>query len=1041
MAFGLLATALSLQAATTVDTSDAPDAPDAPVAPVAPVALSGQAYWQQEVNYVIDVSLDSNLRTISGTIDIQYINNAPDSLPQLYLKAFPNAVRRGSYADTKRRRQNNWSLADRDSSQFGSLTLIERDDRPRLWRELVVDNTIITVVLHRAVQPGDTLELSFRFITVLPAPHDLRMGYFQHTTKAAYWYPQVCVYDRVMGWVNSQYLDWGECYGDFGRFDVTIAAPDDQIIAATGVNINENETLPDSLFRLLHLSNYLKPQRDWPVLPHRAGKTKTWRFLADRVNDFAFTTSNQFCIDTGSVNGVRVVSYPLRSKAASWKDGVRLGIEAISYFSDRIYPYQWPVIRIADCFSGMEFPMLANCGSGAPEPGWWIVIYHEIGHQWFMGQVGSNQVDRPFLDEGFTTHIEHLAIEQYLGREGNNTLFRNWYQRAFAPSDEDRDGRGFRPLLLAMEEGLDQPMLFSYDQGEEYLPYRYSAYYKSAAMHYALRSILSDSVYLRAMGDYCRRWFFRHPYEQDFVTSLEQSTGLQLDPYFTQWFHGRQRLDYAYAGRSTRKESGRIVSHTIRLKNKGRSVSPVEVAVIWEQQDTSHFTIPPEGMSFDRPDRTVLPTWHQFRRFDPDYSFSIKSQRAIRKVVVDPDNLLLDVDRMNNGSDRWGPIELRLDNLLYDRTPVWAYALRVRPDLWFDFPSGLQLGVHAHGSYLESRRRFSLDSRVGVRDGQEFVDFRFGGPLKLFGPQSEGSWRFLAADQRWFINNRYEKRWKNNLGRPDFELFRLDLSYLGSEGDDTTLLEPSDHQPFVRTIPYAQSWNRTDAISMALLGGMSRSFRSGTFSLWTSDHITGFEQGDESGSFWESGWYAAASLRNRHRTWLHVRAGFQSLDGQILPQYRPDISRGRPVDAFTDLALFRSPLTNNYRQRLHHFYPSTGFVRGYEERGITFEKALAGSLQVTLPDLLPYRWLRVVPLVGRWLGSADQSVFVDAAGIANGDDDLTLIAAAGGSVNFPPIWKGQGIRLDFPILLSRPAAGEERVAVRYGIAWVVPGLF
>ncbi len=426
-------------------------------------------YWQQEVNYKLDVTLKADLRTILGAIEIEYINNSLDTLDRIYLKAFPNAIQKGSFADQKLRKMNDYSFASLKPEQEGALEITIHHAKENFYSDydsLKRENTIISVFLTKLLQPGDTANIWLSFQTVLPSPHNLRMGLQQNTTKAAYWYPQVCVYDRKMGWVNSQYINWGETYGDFGKFDVHITAPENQIVAATGVLVNEKEVLPDSLKKLLHLSNFLKPKNAWPKFQFDSTKTKTWHYVAENVNDFAFTCSNDYCIDSDTINGVEVTAYALRNKAKGWAMAVELGKQSIQTFSETMYPYQWPVIRICDAFSGMEFPMLANCGGEGPSPRFSYLLYHEIGHQWFMGQVGSNQVDRPFLDEGFTTHIEHIAVEKYLGRNGNFNVPANWYQKLAEPPIEDRDERGFRPLLLVMKQAMTSRWYFPMTKGK-----------------------------------------------------------------------------------------------------------------------------------------------------------------------------------------------------------------------------------------------------------------------------------------------------------------------------------------------------------------------------------------------------------------------------------------------------------------------------------------------------------------------------------------------------------------------------------------------
>ncbi|HUV30894.1 MAG TPA: M1 family metallopeptidase [Acidobacteriota bacterium] len=1016
-------------------------------------SAASDVYWQQEVNYVLDVTLQDDLRTITGEVDIEYINNSPDALDVIYLKAFPNAIQRGSYADLKRRYVNDFEYADLKPKEEGSLRLYERSGAARAYRSFETDNTIITVTLSTPLSPGDTAHLAFSFTTVLPEPASMRMGVDSGTTKAAYWYPQACVYDHKVGWVNSQYLGWGECYGDYGRFDVRITAPADQIVAATGVLVNEDEVLPDSLRALLDIRNYQRPRSEWPKLEPDTTSTRTWHYVAENVNDFAWTASNNFCLDTDTTNGVEVIVYALRHRAEDWTRAVMIGRQAIETFSELYCPYRWPVIRICDAFSGMEYPMLTNCSGEDDSPWFDLLLYHEIGHQWFMGQVGSNQVDRPFLDESFTTHLEHNAMEKYLGRHGNLDDFTNWYQRWLAPSEQDREVRGFLPLLLLMKEGMDRPMVgTSYDRGREYWPNRVSAYYKGAAMHYSLRSVLGDSLYYAAMRRYCADWLFRHPYEDDYTRSMENATGIELDNFLDQWYYGRDRLDYAFTGKESR-ETGRGMEHTVKLERKADFVSPVDVAVIWEQGDTTFYTVAPEGMAYAKPGYVLLPTWHQFRRVEPAYRFTVKANRKIRKVVVDPYNLLMDIDRRNNQSGLFWPTEVRFDNLLYDRTPANRYALRLRPDIWYDEPNGVQAGFHAHGSYLETESRFSLDLGVGTESARPFVDFSWSDLLGRFGPRATTGARVLRSDRRMFFSWGLEKRFREWYSRPDQELLFVQLDYLRVGGGREPWSDaPSDE--ISRYLP-DPTWDVARVARLHLGGGFLRTFRYGSYYFYNRNEVSACVQEHRRRSILERRFLAGVSLIGQSRTYLSVVLEGLVTNGEPPSQYLRHISRIRSIDRFVHSRLFRSPGTVPADWE-NHLYAADPRVRGYQDRNLYLIDYFGASIECTPPDLLPFRWFKILPLVGGFLSQADQTVFAEGGWLSFDDRESsyrepvasnetlsfegkrTFIMSAGVSIALPAVWRQHRVRVDFPLYLNKPAAGEDEADFRVSVAWLLP---
>ncbi|MBD3404110.1 hypothetical protein GF420_14560 [candidate division GN15 bacterium] len=1027
-------------------------------------ASADTTYWQQEVNYRMAVTLSDDLRTIEGRIRIEYINNSPDTLPRIYLKAWPNAIQKGSYADKKRRSQNNYSLASLQPEQEGRLELYELDGgHPYLangsnHRSFTFDNSLITVDLAERLAPGDSTILAFGFTTVLPKPASMRMGLDRGVVKAVYWFPQACVYDRTMGWVDAQYLGWGENYGDYGSYDVEITAPADMIVAATGVCVNEYEVLPSDLREQLDISNYLKPRSQWPELHLDPNDTKTWHYVAEQVNDFVFTASAHWCIDSDTVDGVQVVAYPLRYKAERWKDAVLHGVQSIETFSDLFMPYQWPVIRICDAYSGMEYPMVTNCRTGAPSPYFPLLIYHEIGHQWFMGMIGSNAIDRPFLDEGFTTHAEHIAMEKYLGRDDNMTYPQNFYERWFGPDLTDRNVRGFRPLLLLMEQGYDKPLVFNYDRGEEYWPWRVSAYYKSAAMHYSFRSILGDSAYFQAMRDYCNRWAFKHPYEDDFKASMEASTGLVLDEYLRQWYYGRERLDYALAGVSVDDRGGQY-EHTIKLNRPGDFVAPVDLAVIWEQGDTTFYTVPPEGMAFQKPGYILAPEWRQFRMLTDEYQFTVTAQRRIDRVVVDPDELLMDIDRRNNVAQTlWivPPLEVRLDNLLYDRVPIDKYALRLRPDIWFDNANGVQLGYHSHGSFLDTRSRHRLDLRWGTRSNEPFADFEFSGPLNMLSKNGMAGQRFMFVDNRSFSSTWYDVTHKPYYSREDESWVRVQVNYLDFTHDHD---EISRFDPIPRDVGEffdGQVWDQTSTVYIHLGTGWISTFRYGSIRFEERALVGRYEHGENRRGFFENNFVARLDLTRNNQTWFSLKGEILNVSGAPPAQFLHHLSRSPAIDRFIHAPVFRSPGTFPVEWE-DDFYLAERRVRGYQDRLIYVTESMGGSLELTPPDLIPFGWLRRVPWIGGWLARFDHPVFFDAAGITmdNKEDrypepiasnetvaygsDREWYMSAGLSLRMPPVWDGHQLRVDFPFYLNNPAPGDNEFEFRFSVAWLLTG--
>ncbi|MCH7879665.1 MAG: M1 family metallopeptidase, partial [candidate division Zixibacteria bacterium] len=610
-------------------------------------SVSAEKYWQQQVDYIIDVTLAKDGRTITGSEIIIYTNNSPDTLHILYLKAFANSARKGSLMDLRNREHENYSIANSNRSQWGHARISNVRGRNNRDLKFELDDTIYKIFLLAPIAPGAIARVSLDFETKLPAGIGDRHEFVSGQSKAAYWYPQVCVYDRKVGWVNSPYLGRGECYGDFGDFEVSITAPEDRIVVATGLLGNRQEVLPDSLRSMLDISNFLGERASWPEFSFDTANTKTWKFFAKKVNDFAWVASADFCMDEGMSNGIKLEVYPRRSNAEGWVKAVEYAARSEETFSELYGSYGWPVIKVTDSYDGMEYPMITFCSGGDPSPRFPLLVYHEIGHFWFMGLVGTNQVDRACLDEGFTTMAEIVAMEKYHGRKGNNT---NWsghfYKDAFYKLDEDRDARGYRIYLEWVRSGYDLPMIVPSDNANEYWAYRNSSYYKPVVMHFTLRSIFGDETYFAAMKRYGTRWFFKHPYEDDFIETFSGYVDQDLDEYFAQWFSSRRKIDYAYEGK--KRSSGD--DFEITLSKPGDFVTPIDVAVIGSGADTSFYTINPEGHTFIKDGYHDAGTWQQYRQPSRKYTFTAHAPGGVKKVVVDPYNLLPDINRLNNSS-------------------------------------------------------------------------------------------------------------------------------------------------------------------------------------------------------------------------------------------------------------------------------------------------------------------------------------------------------------------------------------------------------
>lgn len=1011
-------------------------------------------YWQQVVDYDIAVTLDNDGRTISGAQTVHYTNNSPDTLPVLYLKAFPNSARKGSLMDLRRRDAEDYSLQDSDPEHWGSLTISNVTGRSKKALDFELDDTIYKVTLNHPLLPGATARIDLEFVSVLPVGIGARHEYVAGQTKAAYWYPQACVYDRKLGWVNSPYIGRGECYGDFGDFTVSITAPEDRVVTATGLLTNQKQALPDTLREMLDITQFVGPRDTWPEFDFDENKTRTWNFFAKKVNDFAWVAGSDFCIDETTHNGVKIEIYPKRSKAKHWTGAKRLAIESLETFSEYYGDYGWPAIKVTDSYDGMEYPMITFCSGDETTPYFFHLVYHEIGHFWFMGLVGSNQTDRPCLDEGFTTMAEIVAMEKYRGRKGNNVNWSdNWYKRNFYPLDEDRDDRGYRIYLPWAKAGYDLPMVISSDNASEYWAYRNSSYYKPVMMHFTLRATYGDALYFNAMHRYGTKWRFKHPYEDDFVESFASSVDERLDEYFEQWFRSRKQIDYAYEGH--KKLEGD--KYSVTVSKPGDFVTPIDVALISKTGDTVFYTINPEDHDYIKPGYENAGTWPQYRRPSRKYTFEATVPGGIKQGVIDPTESLPDVNRLNNSSGFFPPIETKFDAMLYDVPSMHRYSIRWRPDFWYDDANGPILGLHTHGSYIKTDYKFSLDAAIGIESGRPLIDFKVSHPFRQLGKLGFYEGRILRTDYRTYgkigIVKEYRARWTG----PDYLRFELSGNYSNVDGDDHFRLAGS-----VRTISpdaaeFIQQGNWNDQNS-TWLGLSFRNAQETRRVMWQGNSSAKFvatNYTDNSGpSFTQLSTSQTITLRISREMSLTVNYSRYGTSGNTWAMNQAFLfhpSRQTPLDSYLSSGLFRSPGTFPIEWR-DDVYLDKGFgVRGYQDRALYAHDGRDMSVLIRGIEIVRILPVKEIPLVGRYIARFSTEFFAQSTHMYNwvnfpfagyetqrDTDDLMNYTSAGISFVSPSVWNGQQVRFDFPLYLSRPLPGEDKWDFRVSAAWILP---
>lgn len=591
----------------------------------------GPDYWQNRADYTIDVTLDPDAESIEASMRLVYTNNSPDTLDYLWMQLEQNLFRTDSTGSLSRSPGGVMKVLEDNFDGGYDISAISSNGTEL---DMHVYDTLARVELPTPIRPGQRFTLSIDYAFKIP-PHLRRMGAESvedgKVFEIAQWFPHVCMYDDINGWNTMPYLGTGEFYTNYGSYSVSITAPSSYRVAASGQLVNASEVLP-----AIELARFNEAQRSdepvWIIPPEEAGTDttegfKTWKFGIDNARTFAWAASDAFIWDActaqitdpnGNQRSVLCQSlYPKEAKAwyATHEDGgsTRAIRHSIEFYSDFLYPYQYPVMsNVNGPEGGMEYPGIMFCGDRNSPDGMFGVTDHEVGHSWFPMFVGSDERRYMWQDEGFTTFINYYSKAE-------------WYDH-----DIDREIRfSLGQTIAVARTAHQQPVMTAADKTWPgwvgHLQYR-----KPGLGLYILREmVLGHERFDSAFKTYINRWAFKHPQPSDFFRTMNDASGMDLDWFWRGWFMEPYAFDQAIA-KVTQVEGGAVVA----LENRGRMVLPVEMLIEYKDGSTETHQLP-------------VQIWYATDR----WRATIRTGgRSIRKITIDPRRILPD---MNRDNDTW----------------------------------------------------------------------------------------------------------------------------------------------------------------------------------------------------------------------------------------------------------------------------------------------------------------------------------------------------------------------------------------------------
>ncbi|MEM7201265.1 MAG: M1 family metallopeptidase [Planctomycetota bacterium] len=574
----------------------------------------GPDYWQQKVDYRIDVALDPETRVVRGSEQITYHNQSPEPLDYLWVHLEQNVLR----ADSLGSLAGSGRAVGGASDPTDGISGLQVTTGGESLSHHVYD-TMMRVDLPEPLASGGRFAFEIAWQFTVPERVFRRYG-TQEVEKGivwelAQWFPAVAVYDDVHGWNTLPYLGAGEFYTNFGTYDVSITVPRDHLVVATGLLQNEAEVYTATQLERLARAKQSEETviiRDADEVGDPASRPAgegplTWRFHADDVRTFAWAASDAFILDAASLGDILVQSaYPEESLPV-WGKSTQMLRAAMKGYSERWFPYPYPAAtNVSGVEGGMEYPMIVFC-RGSSEAPLWEVTTHEIGHNWFPMVVNTDERRHAWMDEGFNTFI--------------NTYSRaDWFDRASHPPTGSFAGM--------MRRGVDVPIM-TYADRLDGMRLGLLQYMKAGTGLRILREhVLGPERFDAAFRTYIRRWAFKSPRPADFFRTMEDAAGADLAWFWRGWFMEGASLDQGID--RVRQARGKRPAR-ISFVNLGRMVMPLHFQVTFEDDTKQDYQLPVE-------------IWYQSDRVTK----SLDVKKRVRAVRIDARQAFPDRARRNN---------------------------------------------------------------------------------------------------------------------------------------------------------------------------------------------------------------------------------------------------------------------------------------------------------------------------------------------------------------------------------------------------------
>lgn len=592
-------------------------------------------YWQQRVEYDMDIDVDVDNHQFTGTQELTYYNNSPDTLNRVFYHLYFNAFQPNSMMDVRSR-----TIDDHDSRVMNRIQKLPEDEigyhhinslkQDGQSVEYDVEGTIMEVTLDEPILPGESTVFNMKFESQVP--RQIRRSGWMNKEGVEFsmsqWYPKISEYDED-GWHPNPYIG-REFHGVWGDFDVKISIDSSYVIGSTGYLQNPKEIGHG------YADDYERPQS--PKL--------TWHWQAENVHDFFWGADPDFTHTQKQVSGGPVLHFfyqtdPVAENAdanrqqqllQNWRQLPQYASQAFQYVSEHYgkYPYdKYSFVQGGD--GGMEYPMGTLITGNRSLRSLVGVSVHELLHAWYQGVLATNESRYAWMDEGFTSYVSSKTMNHLFngGQNGNphQGSYRSYYN--------------------IVEDGQEEALDTHADHFETNRAYGVASYSKGAIFVHQLGYIIGKEVLNSTMKRYFHEWKFKHPDGRDFLRIAEEESDMILDWYYEYFIETTKTIDYGIVSVLSDDKSTYVT-----LERKDLMPMPIDLMVTYEDGSKELVYIPMRIMRNNKPhefsdiQRTIKPDWPWV---NPTYTLEIDSPSSeIHSVEIDPSQRMADINRENN---------------------------------------------------------------------------------------------------------------------------------------------------------------------------------------------------------------------------------------------------------------------------------------------------------------------------------------------------------------------------------------------------------